>query len=118
MFAYEDRKVPERKRSVLSVDGGGASRGRRLTDAGIRTRRCPDFCGAWQAVTTTPAGVGKPGGLKASSRHRSIDRVRKALFPETGWVAVRRPQHCEVVEESPKNASGLRSPEAVMLGRC
>src|SRR3989338_9904339 len=83
IFRSRDGEAPGRKRSVLSVGGGGESRGRRLTDAGIRTRRRPDFCGAWQAVTTTPAGVGRPGGSKASSRHRSIDRGRKALYPET-----------------------------------
>src|SRR3989338_2309952 len=86
MFAYEDREVPERKRSVVSGGGGGESRGRRLTDAGIRTGRRPDFYGVWQAVTNTPAGVGTPGGLKASSRQRPIDRGRKALSPETGSV--------------------------------
>src|SRR3989338_6635042 len=65
--------------------GGGEGRGRRLTDAGIGTGRYPDFCGAWQVVTNTPAGLGTPGSLKASSRHRLIDRGRKARFPET-WL--------------------------------
>jgi len=83
MFAYEDREVPVRKRSLLLSRGGGESRGRRLTDAGIRTGRHPDFFGAWQAVPTTPAGVDTPGGLKAPSRHRPIDRGRRALFSET-----------------------------------
>ena len=84
MFAYEDRKVPGEEKVCTTIEGRcGESRGRRLTDAGIRTRRCPDICGAWQAVTTTPAGLGRPGGLKASSRQRPIDCGRKALFPET-----------------------------------
>ena len=90
MFAYEDREVPQRKRSIPLVGGGGASRGRRLTDAGIRTRSHPDFCGAWQTVTTTAAGLGTPGGLKISSRQRPIDRDRKALFPETRLGRSRR----------------------------
>ena len=74
---------PGRKRSGLFPSGGGESRGRRLTDAVIRTRSRPDFCGAWQAVTTTPAGLGTPGSSRSSSRQRPIDRGRKALFPET-----------------------------------
>ena len=74
---------PGGKRSALVPSGGGESRGRRLTDAGIRTRRYPDYSGAWQAVTNTPAGLGTPRGSKASSRQRSIDRGRKALSPET-----------------------------------
>ncbi len=72
---------------MLFPGGGGESRGRRLTDAGIRTGRCPDFCGAWQAVRTTFTGLVTSRGFKASSRHKPIDRGRKALFPETRAAA-------------------------------
>ncbi len=103
-----------REEEVRTVRGRrcGESRGRRLTDAGIQTRRYPDFCGAWQAVTTTPAGLGTPGGLKASSRHRSIDRVRKTLFPETGWAVVRQAHHSEIAE----TALGRLTPKEPVVG--
>ncbi len=109
MFAYEDREAPERERSVLLSRGSGESRGRSLTDAGIRTRRCPDFCGTWQAVTTTPAGLGTPGGSKASSRQRPIDRGRKALFPETRFGRSRR--------RAPRRARSEGDPEALLTIR-
>ena len=62
--------------------GRGESRGRRLTDAGIRTRSHPDFYGAWQAVTSAPTGLGIPRGSESSSRQRPIDHGRKAFSPE------------------------------------
>ena len=77
----------QRGRGLYYYRGEWRVEGGRLTGAVIRTGRYLDFCGAWQAVTTAPGGLGTPGGSKASSRQRSIDRGRKALFPETRGAA-------------------------------